>query len=52
MLFLNVYQILAEEKLFRLPEMVTDKSATTPAALMNCYAIHWTDTPLQATDRF
>ena len=24
-----------------LPEMITDKSVTTPVALMNCYAIHW-----------
>ncbi|MBQ9682725.1 MAG: hypothetical protein IJV35_05580 [Neisseriaceae bacterium] len=29
----------------RLPEMITDKSVTTPTVLMNCYAIHWIATP-------
>ncbi|MBR7003171.1 MAG: hypothetical protein IKI11_11010 [Neisseriaceae bacterium] len=38
-------------KQFRLPEMITDKTVTTPVALMNCYAIHWIATPLQATAR-
>ena len=35
----------------RLPEMIADKSVTTPTVLMNCYAIHWIATPLQATAR-
>ncbi|MBR7001348.1 MAG: hypothetical protein IKI11_01610 [Neisseriaceae bacterium] len=31
--------------------MITDTIVTTPMALMNCYAIHWIATPLQATAR-